>query len=249
MLNFETKIRRLINIAGFDLHRLRPSLNPAFQLLKGLDHFKVDLVLDIGANIGQFASDLRSVGYQGQVVSFEPLTDAHQLLKAKAAKDRSWIIHQRCAIGDFDGEIDINIAGNSLSSSVLPMLETHAAAASGSSYIGTEKAPIYQLDSVAAAYVRKAHRYFVKIDTQGFEWQVLDGGSKTLEWAQGVMCEMSLVSLYEGQHLWMDILHRFTGMGFALWSIQQVFTDPRHGRTLQIDATFFRTGSDVRDSL
>ena len=230
---------------GLDVQRLSPGKNPSLQILKALNFFGVDLVFDIGANVGQFASSLRAVGYRGRIISFEPLTDAHRILAARVARDSSWILHQRGAIGDFDGEIEINIAGNSLSSSVLPMLNAHATAAFDSAYIGKEKVPICRLDSVASAYIPNSCRYFIKVDTQGFEWQVLDGGNKTLEQAQGVMCELSFVPLYKGQRLWLDLLHRLEGAGFTLWSIQPGFVDPRDGRTLQMDAIFFRTEVDV----
>jgi len=229
-----------MNLAGFDLHRLSPGSNPAFQFLEALNRFDVDLVLDVGANVGQFSSELRSVGYKGNLVSFEPLSVAHHALSEAASRDSKWHVHPRGAIGDYDGEIEINVAGNSVSSSVLPMMELHSSAAEGSAYVGTEKVPIFRLDSVAPEYLAKSRRPFLKIDTQGFEWQILDGAREMLPHVQGVLCELSLVPLYEGQRLWMDMIQRLEGEGFTLWSIQRGFTDPRDGRTLQVDATFFR---------
>src|SRR5574340_1636803 len=69
-LTLKKQIKRGMHKAGFDLHRLSPHSNPAFQLLKGLERFGVDLVFDVGANTGQFASELRSIGYKGRIVSF-----------------------------------------------------------------------------------------------------------------------------------------------------------------------------------
>jgi len=233
-------IKKAVNKTGFDLHRLTPASNPAFQLLKALNQFDIDLVLDVGANVGQFASELRSVGYKGNLVSFEPLSTAHTALSEAARRDPKWRVHPRGAIGDYDGEIEINIAGNSVSSSVLSMTEAHFLACVGSAYVGTEKVPIFKLDSVASEYLVKSSQLFIKIDVQGYEWQVLDGARETLPRVQGVLCELSLVPLYEGQCLWMDILKRLENEGFTLWSILKGFTDPRDGRTLQIDAIFFR---------
>jgi hypothetical protein len=144
-------------------------------------------------------------------------------------------------VGDQDGLIDINIAGNSESSSVLPMLDLHRSAANGSAFVGIEKVPICRVDSVVPQYLTLARNPFLKIDTQGFEWQVLDGARENLSKFQGVLCELSLIELYQGQKLWMDLIHRLEMEGFILWSIQRGFTDPRDGRTLQVDATFFRT--------
>ena len=236
-----TLIKNAVHKIGFDLHRLTPSSNPAFQLLKALNRFEVDLVLDVGANVGQFASELRSVGYKkGILVSFEPLSAAHTALSEAASSDPTWHVHPRSAIGDHDGEIVINIAGNSVSSSVLPMMESHSSAAEDSAYVGVESVPLRSLDSVAPAYLAKSRRPFLKIDTQGFEWQVLDGAVATLPKIHGILCELSLVPLYEGQRLWMDMIQRLESEGFTLWSIQKGFTDPRDGRTLQVDAIFFR---------
>jgi FkbM family methyltransferase len=240
-VNYSIKIiKSLIHALGFDFYLLPPSSNPAFQLLKALDRFEVDVVLDVGANLGQFAAELRSVGYRGELVSFEPLSAEHHALSKAASRDSKWHVHERGAIGDHDGEIKINIAGNSFSSSVLPMLESHSSAAEGSAYVGAEMVPIFKLDTVAPGYLEKSRCPFLKIDTQGFESQVLDGACEILPGMRGVLCELSLVPLYEGQQLWMDMIRRLEGEGFTLWSIQKGFADPRDGRTLQVDATFFR---------
>jgi FkbM family methyltransferase len=234
-------IKKMVRSVGLDLHRLSVVSNPSFQLLKALQRYGVSLVFDIGANTGQFAGELRSVGFGGRIVSFEPLPDAYQVLATNAASDSFWHVHSRSAVGDVDGKIDINIASNSVSSSVLPMLEAHSLAAKGSAYLGKVNTPIVRLDTVAGQYLEDIDCYFIKIDTQGFEWQVLDGARETLKNAQGVLCELSLVPLYEGQRLWLEIIDRLKSEGFTLWSIQQGFTDPRDGRTLQVDAIFFRT--------
>lgn len=233
-------IKRLIHRLGYVLERLNIISRPEFQLFQSLKRFEIDLVLDIGANEGQFASEIRSVGYKGQIVSFEPLSDAHQKITQAAIRDKNWAIHPRSAIGDYDGQVEINVSGNSVSSSILPMTEVHSSAAQNSAYVGSENVSITRLDSVAADYISPSDKYFIKIDTQGFEWQVLDGATETLKNAQGVLCEMSLVSLYEGQRLWMDMLKRLENEGFTLWAIQRGFTDPNDGRSLQVNAVLFR---------
>ena len=240
MKDLKKVIKSLIHSTGFDLRRHIPISNTSFQLLQALNQFKVDLVLDVGANVGQFASKLRSVGFQGDLVSFEPLSAAHQALTKASSRDAKWQVHPRCAIGDRNGEIEINVAGNSTSSSVLPMMDSHRSACEISTYVGSEKVPLFTLDSVVPAYLEKTHRPFLKIDTQGFEWEVLNGARETLPHVQGILCELSLVPLYEGQHLWMDLIERIEGAGFTLWFIQQGFIDLRDGRTLQLDAAFFR---------
>jgi FkbM family methyltransferase len=233
-------IKRTIQKIGFDLKRVNPVDNSAFQILLGLRKFNIDLVFDVGANTGQFAQQLRAVGYEGRIVSFEPLSNAYIKLTKNSANDPKWSVHGRCAIGDNEEEISINIAGNSLSSSILPMLESHSSADVDSTYVGREIVALRRLDSVALEYIGDSSNFFVKIDTQGYEWQVLEGGLSTLKRARGVILELSFVPLYEGQRLWRDLVNRLEAEGFALWALQKGFTDPRDGRTLQADAIFFR---------
>jgi FkbM family methyltransferase len=239
-LSAKRLVRSLFLRAGLDLHRLTPAADPYVQLHFALKANAIDLVLDVGANTGQFAAGLRRIGYAGGIVSFEPLSAAHAKLAAAAKDDASWAVHPQCAIGDEDGEIEINVAGNSVSSSVLPMTDTHAAAAPGSAYVGRERVRLARLDSVAGEYLAGSAKPFLKIDTQGFEWQVLEGARETLPKLKGILCEMSLVPLYAGQRLWKDTLAKIESEGFSLWALQTGFTDPKDGRTLQMDGIFFR---------
>lgn len=232
--------KSLFHSFGFDLHRLRSISNPVFQLLKALNQFEVDLVFDIGANVGQFSSELRFFGYKGNILSFEPLSKAYIELLHKSEGDSKWEIYPRCALGDHNGEAEINIAGNSESSSLLPMLDSHLSAAPHTAYVDRESVPLRTLDSIAPEYIAQFKHPFLKIDTQGFEWQVLNGAQNVLPYMRGVLLEISLIPLYEGEHAWREIIDRLEHEGFTLWALQQVFTDPLNGRTLQVDGIFFR---------
>lgn len=235
-------VRDIVNRLGFDYSRVSSDANPAVRLSKSLRRFEVDIVLDVGANRGQFASTLRRAGYGGRIVSFEPLQDAHAALLRASARDPLWLVHNRCAIGSSAGQVVINVSGNSVSSSVLPMLEAHAAAAPRSAYVGTEDVSLVSLDAIAGQYLQSTDRAFLKIDTQGYEWEVLDGATAIMDSVVGILCELSLVQLYRQQRLWTDVVARLGESGFELWGIQGGFADPRDGRTLQVDATFFRAG-------
>lgn len=235
-------IRKIARSCGIDIGRYRPANSVGAQLLFALNHADIDLVFDIGANKGQFGTEILDLNYSGKIVSFEPLSTARVILERAAARVPTWIVHDQCAIGGHDGCININIAGNSVSSSVLPMLDLHSSAAEGSKYVASESVPIFKLDSIAARYLANNPRLFIKIDTQGYEWQVLDGAAETLRLASGVLCEMSLVPLYEGQRLWRDIIDRLERDGFMLWALQKGFTDPRTGQSLQMDGIFLNRG-------
>jgi FkbM family methyltransferase len=233
-------IKKTLRRAGIEVHHFNPSASPAAQLAAALSSFEIDLIFDIGANTGQFAKKLRVAGYTGRIVSVEPLTTAHSALVRESRYDPKWHIHTRCAIGDYVGEVNLNISSNSLSSSVLPMLSSHSRAAPDSAYIGHEIAPLTTLDLVVPDYLAGARAPFLKIDTQGYEWLVLDGAVETLPAMRGILIELSLVSLYEGQRLWQECIDRLEAEGFLLWALLPVFVDPANGRSLQLDGLFFR---------
>jgi FkbM family methyltransferase len=241
-MSLKSAIRTAFRKLGLEVHRYVPPVPPPpSPIISSLRKFEIDLVLDIGANTGQFASEIRQCGYTGRIVSFEPLSQAHAALMQASAADSMWEAYPRCALGDHDGEVEINIAGNSESSSILPMLEAHQSAAPGSAYQGKETVPIKTLDAVAGQYLKDARAPFLKIDTQGFEWHVLDGARNALPHIKGILVELSLVPLYEGQHLWREVIDRLETAGFTLWAFQPVFSDQATGRTLQVDGIFYRT--------
>ena len=202
-------LKKLFNKFGIEVHRLQPSSDFGAQINAAMRKVDIDVLFDIGANIGQFSTEIRNKGYNGKIVSFEPLTNAREKLIKQASKDANWIIHDRTAIGDLNGFVDINISKNSYSSSILPMLDSHLNADNNSKYINSEKTPLTTLDSVAGTYLNEFSNCFIKIDTQGYESQVLDGAFKTLKSARGVLCELTLVPLYEGQVMWRDLIFRF----------------------------------------
>jgi FkbM family methyltransferase len=235
----KTKLKQAVLAFGWDVHPSRPDPH-SIQILATLNHVHVNIVFDVGANAGQFAQKLRSAGYSGKLVSFEPLARAHEQLRLAAGCDTNWLVHQRVAIGDLDGETNINVSANLESSSILPMLSTHLSAAPHSVYVSTEPTPVVRLDSIAAQYLTVDSRLFIKVDAQGYEQHVLNGSLETLRYAHGVLLELSLVPLYEGQCLWYDMINFMEREGFTLWGIQKGFTHPTTGRTLQIDVIFLR---------
>jgi FkbM family methyltransferase len=233
-------VKTLARRFNVDVRRLSSATDATVALQAGIARRGIDLVFDVGANVGQFGRELRRAGYRGRIVSFEPLPEAHARLAGTAASDRLWDVHPRTALGEIDGEIEINLAANSASSSVLPMTERHLGAAEHSRYVGRVSSPIRTLDAVSGPYMASARGVALKIDTQGYEWQVLAGASSTLADVSGILCELSLLSLYDGQRLWLDVLGHLEHEGFTLWSLHPSFSDPRDGRTLQVDAVLFR---------
>jgi FkbM family methyltransferase len=209
-------------------------------LARQLSAHQVDVVYDVGANTGQFAQQLREAGFPGRIISFEPSTTAHAKLVRSARRDLNWIVAPRIAVGDHNGTIALNLAGNSVSSSVLPMLPAHASAAPESGYIGSEAVNLRTLDSLDADLAMESERRFLKLDVQGFEHKVLEGARRFLAHVVGIQLELSLVPLYDGEHLFHPMLHELEDRGYDLWSVVPGFSAPDTGRLLQVDAIFFR---------
>lgn len=211
------------------------------QFVKQLESREVNIVLDIGANSGQYATDLRRAAYKGRIVSFEPLSDPFSDLERNTSKDPLWDCRQ-CALGDVDGTISINVAGNAgASSSVLPMLKSHQEAFPPANYVGVEQVPIRRLDSVMPEVLQPTDVAFLKIDVQGFEKHVLAGGKSTVnDRCVGMELELSFLPLYEGGMLIREALDLVYSLGFTLTGLLPGFTDPRNGRMLQADGIFFR---------
>jgi FkbM family methyltransferase len=238
-LGVKELVRRGLRAMGYDLHRFLPTLSPDAQIAQLLRSFGIDLVFDVGANSGQYGQLLRSLGYAGRILSFEPLSAAHRQLQAVTEGDSLWTAAPRTAVGEVEGEITINVAGNSASSSIRAMLESHRAAAPHSAYVGTETVPIARLDRLTAAVPAGAST-LLKIDTQGYEAEVMAGGPATLAAASAVQVELSLLPLYQGQASLEEMLASMAGHGLTLWAIWPGFADPATGRILQAEAVFAR---------
>jgi FkbM family methyltransferase len=235
------RARLIARRAGIEVSRTNVDLDSKRQIVSQLESHRVNIVLDVGANSGQYTTGLRRAGYKGRVVSFEPLSEPFSILKSKVSTDPLWDC-QRCALGDTDGTISVNIAGNAgESSSVLPMLKRHQDAYPPANYVGTEDSRIHRLDSVAPQILRPTDVTFLKIDVQGFEKQVLAGGKSTVrDHCVGMQLELSFLPLYEGGMLIPEALDLVYSLGFTLTGLVPCFTDPRDGRMLQADGVFFR---------
>lgn len=239
-MRIKRAVRRWFRQMGLDVRRFNSQNSEWFRLARLLHLHGVHIIVDVGANIGQFAESIRDSGFSGRIVSFEAATVAHSELSKRARGDSRWTIAPRVALGDHDGTVLLNIAGNSASSSVLPMLPSHVSAEPSSRYVGSEMANLRRLDSVSRDFVSPADRVFLKLDVQGYEYNVLQGAQHLLKRVVGIQLELSLVPLYEGEHLFHPMLHYLEEHGFDLWSVNPGFIDPNTFRLLQLDAVLFR---------
>lgn len=205
--------------------------------------YEINAVLDVGANTGQYAQQLRRLGYRGRILSFEPLSSAFAELRRNHARvPDKWEI-ANAGLGERAGRAVLNIAANSYSSSILPMLPAHSVNAPDSSFIDKEEVAIDTVDSIIETRVRPTERLFLKSDTQGYEANVLAGAAKHLDRILGLQLEMSLIPLYEGELLLVEMISYLAERGFTLMSLEPGFASPTTGQLLQTDGLFFRQRS------
>jgi FkbM family methyltransferase len=233
-------IRTALRKISLDLVRYDHRFHPLARRMRLLSTHGITVVLDVGANVGQYAMELRALGYRGRIVSFEPLRDAFSELQRMARRDALWDV-VNVGLGDTEETMTINRAANSYSSSFLKMLSAHLKSAPDSAYVGVQDAEMRTLDSVAPAYVRAEDRVFLKIDTQGYEYRVLKGASQLLPQLVGIQLEMSLVPLYEGELTFASVMGYVVDRGFTLMSLEPGFSNPLTGQLLQVDGLFFRS--------
>jgi FkbM family methyltransferase len=235
MFNLKKIIKFFFNKFGFHVTRIERNRLPYLH-----SYNKIDLLFDVGANIGQYAMQARNEGYTGRIVSFEPTKKAYKelLINHQKSKDSKWLIHKRCALGDKETNKVINIAGNSGSSSILPMLKSHTSLFPLSKYIAKEYVEVITLDSIFKKYSSNNFKNFLKIDAQGYEDKILEGLKKNISKIHLIQLELSVIKLYANQKLYEYFFDYFSQKNFSLHSIMNLSQDLKSGKTIQFDATF-----------
>ncbi|MEM8750015.1 MAG: FkbM family methyltransferase [Pseudomonadota bacterium] len=204
-----------------------------------MSHLGINVVFDIGANRGQFATELLENGFTGQVISFEPTQKAYEELVKSAERHQNWHVHPRVAVGEKDATVSINVAGNSAaSSSILDMGDLHKTSAPESQYVGVEEVKLTTLAAVFHQYAGNDDKVFLKIDVQGYEENVLSGALPIISKVGVIKLECSLVSLYEGDKVYQFYFDWLQSLGFVLWDLEPGYRHRETGRLLQFDATF-----------
>jgi FkbM family methyltransferase len=236
LLGAQAAMRRWLRL---DVRRWAPSGVAGARRLAILKDAGVTTVLDVGANRGQFAKELRAGGYAENIVSFEPLGAAFAALEEAARDDPRWECRQ-LALSDSEGEAELHVAGNAVSSSLLDMEARHLEAAPESRYVGSERVRQVRLDTLVDELGLPVDGVYLKVDVQGLESRVIEGARAALPRIVAVESELSLVPLYSGQLLFREMLDLLDDAGYQPVSLEAAYADPRNGHVLQVDGIFLR---------
>ena len=230
-------VRLALHRTGVSIGR-DPFVNRVARLLGARG---IETVLDVGANVGQFARMVRAAGFDGDILSFEPLSDAYRRLARRSKGDPRWQAFNT-AVGSEPGRSTIHISANSYSSSLLAMTKAHLDAAPGSEFIGTEDVDVTTVADIVEEHGLDPAHMFIKVDTQGYEKAVMAGAGAVIDKVAAVQLELSFVELYEGQELFDEGVATMNDHGLELWTLDPGISDAE-GRLLQCDGVFVRSTS------
>ena len=189
-------VRRWFRSAGFQ-RRIAPDFVDVMN-----DH-DINVVLDVGANDGDYGREIRDRGYNGLIVSFEPNPKVYDRLKTSIAGDSNWVAYPY-ALGEDDGEAELSVAENDAMSSFKEL--TEFGKGTGAKSTATVNAKIVRLDTFLNAHPEYMKNIYLKIDTQGFEMEVLRGAGNILPRIAAVQAEIALVHTYADELDWLAII-------------------------------------------
>jgi FkbM family methyltransferase len=199
---------------------------------------KISLVLDVGANKGQYGRELRrTLGYQGRIVSFEPLSDAFAELQRVSSADGQWTVHN-FALGAHNGAGTIHVSGNSHSSSLLPASLRSVEIEPSIAPVRSEQIALRRLDELLHTIAEPDDRIYLKVDTQGYEMEVLRGSLAVINRFALIQLETSFFPVYQRETLVGDVIKFMDYLGFRIVSMEPGWEDPRTGELLQADLIF-----------
>jgi FkbM family methyltransferase len=227
-------VRKIIQKTGFDFHRHHPKPDIG-RLWKKLG---IKTVLDIGANVGQFAKEIRVKIPGARIYSFEPLKECFDELEINFFLDKNFKAFH-LALGDIAEEVVMQKSAYTPSSSLLQMSETHKTLFPHTKEHVSEKIKIRRLDDLAEK-LNLEKEILIKVDVQGFEDKVLAGGEKTFAQARAVIMETSFTELYENQPSFDTIYERLKLLGFKYGGSLQQKLDKHTGAIISEDSMFLK---------
>jgi FkbM family methyltransferase len=210
------------------------SETPFKSIIRNLNESRVTSVLDVGANVGQFGLDVRRYGFEGLIVSYEPVRETFESLSQTTKQHQPWKAFQ-IGLGAAESERTINISGNAgLSSSILEMGSLHLENFPGSATVAKQDILVSTIDKQLEVLGLRPEEIVLKMDVQGFEAEVLQGASQSLSKIPLCYLEVSITPLYEGEVSFLPILIELSKYGHEVVDVFRGIK-ARDGRLLQLD--------------
>lgn len=202
-----------------------------------LQAYAIDCVLDVGANVGQFAHNLRRVGYQGHICSFEPIEEAYAVMADSFRNDARWTGYNY-ALGSENTQRTFRITVESTAMS--SFLQPHDTGWKLRDVVVEIKRLDGIFEDVIMATGLKHPHVFLKMDTQGYDIEVLKGAEHCLDQILGLQSEVSVKPVYEGMPHYLDALRIYEGHGFRLHGFAEVFRHPQENYLIEMNCLMMR---------
>ena len=203
-------------------------------------------VLDAGANKGQFTIAARHLLRPERIHAFEPLPAVGDELARHCSRYPEVIVH-RMALGSAKGRAALHVNRHSQSSSLLRLQDRHLAVFPDAEELNDVLVDVGRLDEVLVGEPLAAP-VLLKVDTQGFEADVLAGATGMIDRLDYVVLETSFTHLYDGERIFREMLVLMESLGFEFVRPVGSLRDPRTGEYLQMDALFRRRGRPPSDT-
>ena len=216
---------------------------PAVEHIGLIRRTAPDLVLDAGANRGQFSLAVRRATRGAQIIAFEPLDSAADLL-AETFRDDDRFTLRRVALGAELATAEMQVTASDDSSSLLQVGSTQIDLFPTSRVVDTQEVSVTTLDEELAD-VQLLNRTMLKIDVQGGEFALLKGARKSLQAIRHIYVELSFVDLYVGQSLASEVVAWLAEEGFELVDVENL-TRARQREAVQADFLFERTTKETK---
>lgn len=211
------------------------------QLRRVFAAHRVDCAFDVGAHRGKYRRFLRyQTGFAGLVVSVEPIAQLATALKERARHERLWHVHH-CALGATPGSAVLNVMASTDFSSFLAPEHSATAQYEASNVVAHQvEVEVRTLDQLAAGLREAPRSIFLKLDTQGYDLEVVRGAARTLERVVAIQSEVSFQPIYAGMPTWRESIDRFAALGFSLNGLFAVSRDASL-RLIEADCVFVRS--------
>lgn len=210
------------------------------RLVRVLAHHKIDFMLDIGANEGQFGDRLRLGGFAGKICSVEPIPALCEALARRVKADGGWTVAPAQALGAEAGEATLTVAEASDLSSLAPVSRKAQGMLSDTKAVEQITVPVSTLDQRVPDWVPAGARPALKIDTQGTELDVLRGGKAAIDQFIVLVLELSLVPLYDGEPEWRTVMDAVAVLGFEPVLFLPGYFNKATARQVGMDGVFVR---------